>query len=613
MDQLSGQRSPKMYHRQGKQQDPGVASGQRIRDGGWGEEPRFVGHDWARPGGGAHPDQPFRGMGPAPQGVPFNRAGHPLQPGMPLGGHGPDTVSGYNQHAPGEWGTPVITDPGMMDDHDRQLYEKGWEKHSFNSFASDLISVKRQLWDVAGPACRKRALSYRTDLPDVGVVIIFHNEAWSTLLRTVHSVIDRTPSNLLKEIILVDDFSSEEFLKDKLDEYVASIDKVRIIRAPQRQGLIRARLLGFEAVTAKVAMFLDSHCECTDGWLEPLLDRIARDEKTVAVPVADRIKSDTMEFVPGNGSEMFCGFEWDMTFNWFKLPERERQRRKDILDPIRSPTFLGCCFAISVDFFNTLGKYDTGLNIWGGEHLELSFKTWMCGGTLEIIPCSHVGHLFRTKLPFSFQGREVGETVRENNARIVEVWLNNYKHFFYDRIFYEKVDVGDVTERENIRENLKCKSFDWYLENVYPELYVPYDSKATGMIKMSSGGKDFCMQSTQSWFLNGNVFQTFQPCNKDVPPQHWTLTRENQIRRDEGCLTVDRKDNKVIITGCEELAGKGTWTYHQNNTISHDETGKCLTFQLGSEFALVDKCSDNSNQVWQWERRVLKLKPEIND
>ena len=38
---------------------------------------------------------------------------------------------------------------------------------------------------------------------------MFHNEAWSTLLRTVYSVLHTTPAILLKEIILVDDASTE--------------------------------------------------------------------------------------------------------------------------------------------------------------------------------------------------------------------------------------------------------------------------------------------------------------------------------------------------------------------------------------------------------------------
>ena len=47
-----------------------------------------------------------------------------------------------------------------------------------------------------------------TNLPKTAVVIPFHDEWPSILLRTVYSLINRTPRHLLKEIILVDDASS---------------------------------------------------------------------------------------------------------------------------------------------------------------------------------------------------------------------------------------------------------------------------------------------------------------------------------------------------------------------------------------------------------------------
>lgn len=64
------------------------------------------------------------------------------------------------------------------------------------------------------------------------------------------------------------------YLKSKLAEYVSNLDRVRLIRTKQREGLVRARLIGADFATGEVLTFLDCHCECVPGWIEPLLERL---------------------------------------------------------------------------------------------------------------------------------------------------------------------------------------------------------------------------------------------------------------------------------------------------------------------------------------------------
>ncbi|CAG7830061.1 unnamed protein product, partial [Allacma fusca] len=117
--------------------------------------------------------------------------------------------------------------------------------------------IERSLPDIRQSRCKEPG-RYLTNLPKTSIIIIFHNEAWTVLLRTVHSVINRSPPELLQEIILVDDNSTMSHLKGQLDTYMRRFVKVKIVRAPGRVGLIRARMLGADIATGEVLTFLDS-------------------------------------------------------------------------------------------------------------------------------------------------------------------------------------------------------------------------------------------------------------------------------------------------------------------------------------------------------------------
>jgi len=302
--------------------------------------------------------------------------------------------------------------------------------NQFNLLASDLMSLNRTLPDYRIDNCRSKAYPV-ADLPDTTIVIVFHNEAWSTLLRTVWSIINRSPGHLVREIILVDDASERDFLGKKLEDYCAELPlPVHVVRMGTRQGLIRARLKGAGMAKGKVITFLDAHCECTEGWLEPLLNEIHKDRTAVVCPIIDVISDDTFEYI--TGSDMtWGGFNWKLNFRWYSVPQRELERRNgDRSLPLRSPTMAGGLFSIDKEYFYEVGAYDHGMDIWGGENLEMSFRVWMCGGQVLIATCSRVGHVFRKVSPYTWPGGVV-KILNHNSLRTVEVWMDRHKEFFY--------------------------------------------------------------------------------------------------------------------------------------------------------------------------------------
>lgn len=117
----------------------------------------------------------------------------------------PNTEKPASCQEPGAMGAPyVIKDPTPEQE---KLIEEGYKRHAFNEYVSDLIPVRRSLPDYRNYWCKKPGL-YAESLLPASVILCFHNEAYSVLLRSIHSILDTTPEHLLTEIVLVDDSSN---------------------------------------------------------------------------------------------------------------------------------------------------------------------------------------------------------------------------------------------------------------------------------------------------------------------------------------------------------------------------------------------------------------------
>lgn len=512
----------------------------------------------------------------------------------------------HDLNAPGEMGKAFEVNKEKLTPEERKKYDDGFQKNAFNAYVSDLISIHRSLPDVRDPGCRK--LPYGNISATASIVMCFHNEAWSVLLRSVHSILDRTDPKLLKEIILVDDFSDMDHLKQPLDDYLKPLGKVFVVRQKKREGLIRSRLAGAATVKGDVIVFLDSHIEATEGWLEPLIYPIAENRTTVVTPVIDVIDDTTFKYNYGAVSSLSVGgFDWNLQFNWHGVPERDRKRRKHELEPVPTPTMAGGLFAMSRSYFEDLGTYDAGMDIWGGENLEMSFRIWMCGGTLVTAPCSHVGHIFRKRSPYKWlPGVNV---VKKNAVRVAEVWLDEYKKYYYERFNYDLGDYGDVSSRKLLRQKLQCKSFKWYLTEVYPEQFIPGDAVASGEIR--NAGASFCVDGSTD-HKNYHKPVIGYPCHSQGGNQFFMLSKLGEIRRDDGCLDFSgglgdaNKDDKIIVYPCHGMKGNQQWIYKEDNLLKHVVSNLCLTLSDDNRHVRMTQCdANNPRHKWIWRRKPL--------
>ncbi|XP_054475925.1 probable polypeptide N-acetylgalactosaminyltransferase 8 [Anoplopoma fimbria] len=493
-----------------------------------------------------------------------------------------------------EWG-------GNLSEDEQREAEGLYLKYGYNVFLSDRLPLDRALPDTRDKRCLKK--SYPKDLPNLGVVLIYLNEALSIIKRAMRSIIDRTSKDLLKEIILVDDNSSNDDLKGDLDAYVTMIKKqnpsLHIIRVRhnEQQGLAYARVSGWRAATADVVAILDAHIEVHEMWAEPLLTQIKGDRTVVTSPVFDRVNFDDLkvnEYLPAAHAfdwALWCMYE-GFTEDYYNL--------KDGSLPGKSPSVMGILVA-DRKFLGEIGVLDEGMKVYGGENVELGIRVWTCGGSIEVVPCSKIAHIERAHKPYM---PDLGPSMKRNALRVAEIWMDEYKHnvnLAWNLPFENHgIDIGDTSERKKLRERLKCKPFKWYLENVYPKL-DPWDNiVAYGGVKNLDA--DMCLDqgpvpghtpiAYHCYYYGPQI--TYYRSNGEL----YIGGLKSHKYNDNRCITdVGEKNTEPGLYNCKEAMQKGMgiyWDFIQGKEMKNRETKRCLEIKNGN--LLIQECT---GQRWE--------------
>lgn len=527
-----------------------------------------------------------------------------------------EIVDPTERHGAGERGVAV-----HLNAADSQRAKSSMREFGFNEPASEMVSLDRSIPDTRADECKH--WQYPRRLPRTSVVIVFHNEMWSTLLRTVHSIINRTPKELLEEILLVDDFSDKAHLKERLDNYVKMFSgRVRVLRLGERQGLIRAKSIGAENANGEIVFFLDAHCEVGYNWLPPLVTPIARDRTVMTVPVIDGIDVNDFSIRAQYQGSLFRGiFEWGLLYKESELPPSEAKSREHQSEPYRSPTHAGGLFAIDRQYFLRLGGYDPGLLVWGGENFELSFKIWQCGGSILWVPCSHIGHIYRGFMPYSFgklAAKAKGPVVTINYKRVAEVWMDEYAESFYTREPLARYfDAGDISKQKRLRQELGCKPFSWFIDNVAIDVKPKYPAlppnKHWGELVSAA-------QSTICWDSMGQLPPSVvgaTPCHHHGGNQLFRINGHGQLASGEWCVDASGRTfgtPAVQLKRCDFGTTDGPWKYDEaKQQMRNEKLDRCATLtQDGSQTALrLVKCDDAAvEQKWRFEINRL---PGVRD
>lgn len=451
--------------------------------------------------------------------------------------------------------------------------------------------------DRPSPCHTHWSLSSNQQLPAAALVLAVPTcTPLLSVLRTIHSVLSGTPSNVLPAIYVV--LPPHTNLRPALIIELQQLRRVHVLSAPVADDVLSLRRFGAaHAKRASIAalVFLTPSTEVTSNWLRPLLaelheDIIKRRPDTVVVPVLHDLDPRTLH--PRPTTVRVVGHDWGLRRVQFV---RSHPTHSTAL--VYTPLLPHSDFAIRTSFFASLGSVSSGT--------DLALAVWTRPGAIATSPCSRIARPASSRLFCKHPPTDAPlDTLYRSRARrltLAHKWLAAYEPLA--RL------ANGALPRPLVR-NAPANVFDTYLGTAFPEMLPSAQImlgagplRAWGTLALADGSRCAAFRTR---------FETVQ-CSIAHP---FLITRSGFVmpspHMTAACITRTQS-HRLKSQRCElDTIASQQW-YMQNASQTaifalRDQTPLCLT-ALPDARLVAETCSQDQAQLqtWEWQFRDHSL------
>lgn len=395
--------------------------------------------------------------------------------------------------------------------------------------------------------------------------------------KTVISAREATPAKVLKEIIIVDDGTNPPLEQDHITPEFQREYGVKLIRNPKTLGLIQAKQIGGDAATGDILVFYDCHVAPQKDYYVPYFVLLKQNWKRLVVPSITNLNIDTWTEMPrGHGPQMSrCYNTFDADFKWI-----------DSDNDNAAPVISGGLFATTRQWWNITEGYDEKMEGWGGENVEQSMRTWLCGGDIISAPESYVAHMWRGPDPRTrAKYRSPPRSAMINRYRASQGWMGEYSVKMRDEFGFSNIEVGDLSNIRAVQEKLGCRDYTWFLHR-FRDIYLDGGMVPDKLFMIKHKGLQKCLRYMNEVGTNysgaGRGKTAWHDCDTNDDRQRWhTANRKikgirawntDQCLTFQGEGTIDthvcivpgtNSNQKYKLTG-NELKGPGEKCFDEN-------------------------------------------------